>query len=175
MRRKLVIFILVWFCFILQTTVFGMIDFLAAAPNLMLILTVSIGFMQGRTEGMFVGFACGLLTDLFYGDVFGFYALLYLLAGYFCGRYSHIYFDDDVKIPLLLVAGCDLAMNFTIYLLRFLLRGRTDIPGYLRTVIFPDLVCTLLFTLLLYRLFYRINHFLLEKEKKGKQSLWIRE
>ena len=152
-----------------------MIDFLAAAPNLMLILTVSIGFMQGRTEGMLTGFLCGLLIDLFYGDVFGFYALLYLLTGYFCGRYSKIYFDDDVKIPLILVTVCDLAFNAAVYIIRFLLRGRLNIIGYLRNVILPDLVCTLLFTLLLYRLFYRINHSLVEKEKKGRQSLWIRD
>ena len=90
MKRKLIILLILWICFLLQTTVFSMIDFLAAAPNLMLILTVSIGFMQGRTEGMLTGFLCGLLIDLFYGDVFGFYALLYLLTGYFCGRYSKV-------------------------------------------------------------------------------------
>ncbi len=175
MRRKIVIALLIWCCFILQTAVFPMLDFLASVPDLMLILTVAIAFMQGRVEGILTGFLCGLLTDLFYGDIFGFQALLYVLIGYFCGSFSQIYFDEDVKMPLLLVTVCDVSKNLIIYFSRFLLRGRIQLPGYLRNVILPEAVSTILFTLLLYRLFYRINHSMVEKEKKGRQSLWIRD
>ena len=152
-----------------------MLDFLASVPDLMLILTVAIAFMQGRVEGILTGFLCGLLTDLFYGDIFGFQALLYVLTGYFCGSFSQIYFDEDVKMPMLLVTVCDVAKNLIIYVSRFLLRGRVNLPGYLKTVILPEAVSTILFTLFLYRLFYRINHSMVEKEKKGRQSLWIRD
>lgn len=41
-------------------------------------LTVSFGFMRGKKEGMFVGFFCGLLIDIFYGSMIGFYALIYM-------------------------------------------------------------------------------------------------
>ncbi len=175
MKRKLVIAAVLWISFILQTSVFPMLDFLAAVPDVMLFLTVSIAFMQGRNEGILTGFICGLLTDLFYGDIFGFQALLYVIAGYFCGSFSQIYFDEDVKMPLLLVTVCDFVKNFIIYVSRFLLRGRLDFPGYLKGVIFPEAVSTILITLLFYRLVYRINHSLVEKEKKGRQSLWIRD
>lgn len=166
---------MIWVCFILQTSVFPMLDFLAAVPDLMLILTVAIGFMQGRIEGIVTGFLCGLLTDLFYGDIFGFQALLYMMTGYFCGRFSQIYFDEDVKMPLLLAAVCDVSKNLIIYFSRFLLRGRILFTGYLKSIILPEAVCTILFTLFLYRLFYSINHSMVEKEKKGSQTLWIRD
>ncbi len=175
MKRKLIILLMLWICFLLQTTVFNMLDFLAATPNLLLILTVSIGFMQGKQEGLLTGFAAGLMIDLFYGDIFGFYALLYMLAGYFSGRFSQIYFDEDVKIPLMLTALCDLFLNTAIYFLRFLLRGRVHFFSYLSGVIFPEVVCTVLFTIVFYRIFYKVNHSLLEKEKRGRQSLWIKD
>ena len=175
MKRKLIIAMMLWICFILQTTVFSTFRFLSATPNLMMILTVSIGFMQGRTEGLLTGFACGLLYDICYGGLFGFYALLYMLCGYFCGRFSKIYFDEDIKVPLLLTGGCDAFFNLVVYFSRFLLRGRLHFAGYLKAVMVPDVVATLLLTIILYRLFYRINHSLTEKEKKGRQSLWIRE
>ncbi|MDO4619754.1 MAG: rod shape-determining protein MreD [Lachnospiraceae bacterium] len=174
MKRKLIIFLLVWICFILQTTVFSTLTFFTAAPNVLIILTVSIGFMQGRTEGLLTGFLCGLLVDLFYGKIFGFFALVYLLVGYFCGRYSKIYFDEDVKIPLLLTGAGELFLNLMIYIGQFMLRGRTDFGGYLKGVILPETVSTLLAAIILYRLFYKLNHSLVEKEKKGRQSLWIR-
>lgn len=152
-----------------------MLDFLAAVPDLCLILTVAVAFMQGRIEGILTGFLCGLLTDLFYGDIFGFQALLYMLTGYFCGSFSQIYFDEDVKMPMLLVSVCDVSRNLIIYVSRFLLRGRLNFTGYLMNVMLPEAVSTILFTLFLYRLFYLINHSLVEKEKKGRQSLWIRD
>ncbi len=174
MKRKLVIVLMAWLLFLLQSTVFGRMEFLAAKPNLMLILTVAIGFMQGKSEGLLTGFLCGLMIDLFYGGLLGFNALLYLLAGYFSGRFSQIYFDEDVKIPLILTALTDIALNFVVYVAAFLLRGRVSFFGYFRGVILPEAVSTMLFTIILYRLFYKINHSLLEKEKKGKQSLWIK-
>lgn len=175
MKRKLIFFVILWLFFILQTTVFQMISWLSAAPNLLLILTVSIGFMQGKKEGMMYGFLSGLLIDLSYGNFVGFYAILYLVIGYFCGFFAHIYFDEDIKVPLLLVGGTDFCYNIVIYIAKFLLRGRLDIGGYLMSVIIPEVVSTLIFTLLLYRILYLINHHLVEKEKKGRQSLWIRD
>ena len=138
MKRILVILLMIWACFILQTSIVGRMEFLAVKPNLILILTVSIGFMQGRSEGLLTGFVCGLLVDLFYGSIFGFYALLYMAAGYFSGRFSQIYFDEDVKIPLVLVAFTDLIINVCIYVARFLLRGRLDFFKYAGSVILPE-------------------------------------
>ena len=174
MKRKLIIVLIAWILFLLQTTVFGRMEFLAAKPNLLLILTVAIGFMQGKSEGLLTGFLCGILIDLFYGDMLGFYALLYMLAGYFSGRFAQIYFDEDVKIPLILTVVTDLILNSVVYVAGFLLRGRIGFFGYLRGIILPEIVCTALFTIFLYRLFYKINHSLVEKEKKGQQSLWIK-
>lgn len=175
MKRKLIIILTAWLCFLIQTSVMGRLDILAVKPNIVLILTVSIGFMQGRSEGLLVGFLCGIMIDLFYGDVFGFYALLYMLAGYFCGRFSQIYFDEDLRVPLILIAFCDLCMGTAIYVVRFLLRGRLDFRAYVGSVIVPEAVCTVIFSIALYKLFYRINHMLVEKEKKGRHSLWIRD
>lgn len=175
MKRKLIIVLMAFVLFLLQTAVLPFVPFLSATPNLMLILTVSIGFMQGRKEGIMTGFLTGLLTDLMYSSIFGLHALIYLLIGYFCGFFAKIYFDEDVKVPLLLLAGGDLFYNIVMYVTGFLLRGKYSFPGYLKQIILPDLACTLLFTLIFYRLIYMINHSLVEREKKGQQSLWIRD
>ena len=175
MKRKFIICVLIWLLFILQTSVFRRLDLIAVAPNLLLILTVSIGFMQGRSEGIMTGFAAGLLIDLSYGDLVGFHALLYLWVGFFCGRYRDIFCDEDIKVPLLLVGGCDIAYNTAIYAARFLMRGRLEFGYYARHVILPEAVWTVLIAIVLYRLIYLLNHALVEKEKEGRQSLWIRD
>ena len=76
MRRKVTLALLILVTFILQSTVFQSLAIASIAPNLLLILTVSFGFMRGKKEGLFVGFFCGLLIDIFYGNLIGFYALI---------------------------------------------------------------------------------------------------
>ena len=85
MRRKITLAILILVCFLLQTTVFRSLEMGQVAPNLLIVLTISFGFMQGKKEGLMVGFFSGLLIDLFYGDVLGFYAMLYMYIGYLSG------------------------------------------------------------------------------------------
>ena len=97
MRRKLILAVLILLAFVLQGTVFQTLSIASIVPNLLLILTVSFGFMRGKKEGMFVGFFCGLLIDIFYGSMIGFYALIYMYIGFCNGFLYKIFFDEDVK------------------------------------------------------------------------------
>ena len=68
-RRRIIMILLIFFCFLLQSTLFQSTFAVAdVAPNLMVILTVSFGLMRGKREGMFVGFLGGILSDLFFPD-----------------------------------------------------------------------------------------------------------
>ncbi|MDO4477730.1 MAG: rod shape-determining protein MreD [Lachnospiraceae bacterium] len=173
MKRKCVLFIVIWVLFILQSTVFKFLQIADTSPNLLLILTVSIGFMQGKKEGLFTGFLCGLLFDLFYGSVFGFYALLYMYVGYGCGHLCDIYFDEDIKVPLILITVCDFLFGTTVFLTRFLLRGRFNYGGYLLHVIMPEIVYTIILTLILYRILYLINRKLASAERGISRNIWL--
>ena len=115
MRRKLILAVLILLAFVLQGTVFQTLSIASIVPNLLLILTVSFGFMRGKKEGMFVGFFCGLLIDIFYGSMIGFYALIYMYIGFCNGFLYKIFFDEDVKVPMVLVAGSDIAYGVLVY------------------------------------------------------------
>ena len=175
MIRKIIIFILIAVCCILQTTVFSLQSVTSVSPNLMIIITISIAFMQGKKEGILTGLISGLLIDFTYGSVYGFYGLLYMLVGYAAGFFCQVYFDNDVKMPLILATVSDVLCNFIVYVVFFLLRGRLAFARFLTGIIIPEAVYTALMTLILYRLFYVINHALVNNQKKGRQSLWIKD
>ena len=65
MKKFLTVAALIWVFFLLQTSVCPWIAFGSIKPNLLVILIASIGFMEGSKAGMWTGFACGLLADLF--------------------------------------------------------------------------------------------------------------
>ena len=79
MKSKLVLFFTIIVCFLLQSTVLHSVSIGSITPNLLLILCSSMGLMRGRKSGMWTGFFCGLLTDLFFGSILGFYALIYIV------------------------------------------------------------------------------------------------
>ena len=82
MRRRIVLFIIITLCFVLQTTLFKTLSFANISPNLLIIAVSSFGFMRGKKEGLWVGFFCGLLIDIFCGKYIGLYALIYMYIGF---------------------------------------------------------------------------------------------
>ena len=152
---------------ILQCSVFQIFAIASIKPNLMVIMTVSFALMCGRKTGMYTGFFGGLIMDLLYPGIIGFNALIYMWIGYVCGYFYRIFYDDDIKTPLLLCSISDLAYGLSCYLFRFLMRGRIHLFFYLRRIIIPEVVYTLLVTLVIYRLIYRINQWLAKSDKRS--------
>ena len=79
MKRKIAIALLIGVCFLLQSTVFQTLSLASISPNLLLIITASLGFLRGEKEGLFVGFFSGLLVDVFFwGTVWILCAFVYV-------------------------------------------------------------------------------------------------
>lgn len=163
-------FLLVFLAFLLQCTALQAISVASVAPNLLLVLTVSFALMRGKREGMFVGFLGGFLTDLFFGSSLGFHTLLYTYVGFLNGFCCRIFYDDDIKMPILLVCGSDLALNLIVYLFQFLLRGRTDFFFYLGRIIIPEVIYTAILTMLCYRVLLALNRKLEKAEQRSVDS-----
>ncbi len=166
MRRKIVLFVIIAVCFLLQSTVFQALSLANVAPNLLIIVTSAFGFMRGKKEGLWIGFFCGLIIDIFFGFYLGVYALLYMYVGYINGMFQKWFYPDDIKLPMLLIGSSDIACNFVIYMLMFLPRGRFKFWYYLSAVIIPEFVYTMVITIFLYFILLKINQKLEEHEKR---------
>lgn len=166
MKRFFITAIIIVLCFLLQTTVFQSIALAGEVPNLILIVVVAIAYMRGRKEGMYVGFASGLLIDLVYGDVIGMNAVLLVVIGYVVGICNEIYYRDELSVPIILIAISDFMFNFAYYVFNFLLRGRLDVLYYIWRTILPEVVYTVLVAVVLYQLLHTLNYHLELKEDK---------
>ena len=120
------------------------------------------------------GFFCGFLVDMFYGSVFGFYALIYMYIGFLSGYAHRICYDDDIKVPVMLAGIGDLLYGLSVYALQFLLRGRLGLGTYLYRIILPEIFYTVILTLIVYRVFHYINyHFMKNPSMKESESIWV--
>lgn len=171
MKKVIISAVFIIICFLLQSTLFSQFGVGGIVPNLLIIVTASLSFLQGKRPGLFIGFFCGLLVDLFFGSIVGFYALIYMWIGYINGMFKKIIFPEDVKLPLLLIVGSDFFYNLICYILQFLLKGKFDFFFYLLHIIIPEVVYTTVLAFILYPLIHVIYRKLEEREKKGEQNI----
>ncbi|MCR5271693.1 MAG: rod shape-determining protein MreD [Lachnospiraceae bacterium] len=143
--------------FLLQSTIMQTISFANVSPNLLIIITASYGFMMGKKEGLIVGFFCGLIVDIFFGSVLGFYALLYMLIGYCNGLLHMLFYPDEIKLPMILITISDFVSGLTVYFFLFLFRGRFDFGYYFFNIIMPEVIYTILISIFLYLIILKIN------------------
>lgn len=171
-KRVIVTILFVLICYLLQCTVFSELALASVKPNLMIVVTAAFGFMRGTKEGMLIGFFSGLLMDIQFGNILGFYALIYLLIGYVNGLFEQMYYDEDIKLPLILIAASEAVYGLVIYVLMFLLRSEFDFLHYFSHIIIPELIYTIVVTLGLYPLILFVNH-KLEAEEKRSASKFV--
>ena len=164
MKRKIVIALMIIVCFLLQSTLFQSLSLASISPNLLIILTSAYGFMKGKKEGMAVGFFCGLLEDIFFGRLLGMHALIYMYIGYANGYFNQIFYGEDIKLPMALISASELAYGLGTYLIMFLMRSRFDFFYYLKRIILPELLYTIIVTLFVYRIIYMIDQKLVKKK-----------
>lgn len=166
-RRPVIFGGLVLVFFLLQCTIFPSLQLGGVKPDLLIILTVATGIIRGKKDGVLVGFFSGLLIDIQFGEILGFYALIYLVIGYAIGWSKQFFFDEELKLPLILVFFGDFAYGIIIYVLRFLLRSEFHFVYYLNRIIIPQVIYTTIAALAFYPLIRLINRKLEEEEKRS--------
>ena len=169
MLRKAVMVVGAFFLFLLQCCVFTKLNIGGIVPNLILLITSIYGFMHGERAGVITGFVLGILFDVFFGDVIGLHALILMYIGYINGKFCGIYYPEDIKLPLLLIFLSNISCGVLDYIFGYLIRGRVHFSYYFGHIIFPEMLYTMLITIILYPIIVLIyNAF--EKREVRKEA-----
>jgi rod shape-determining protein MreD len=92
----------------LQTTLLVRATILGVIPQVLMVVIVSLAYVDGERVGTASGFFGGLLVDLLLDDptgIIGLTALIYTLIGYGVGSFRKYAPADSVWTPVLMVAG----------------------------------------------------------------------
>ncbi|MBE5950216.1 MAG: rod shape-determining protein MreD [Lachnospiraceae bacterium] len=167
MVRIFVTLIELFFCFLLQTSLFSLLRISGVVPNCLLILTISVAYTRGQIPAMLTGFFAGLLLDLQFSETIGFCCILYMLIAFLAG-YTHRFYDkQDFLIPGALIVSGEFVYSFLYYVIFFLLRGRLEFTNYFVYTILPRILYTTLLMLVLYPMFHGIHRLLLKLEGRN--------
>ncbi|MDO5410225.1 MAG: rod shape-determining protein MreD [Lachnospiraceae bacterium] len=152
--------------FLIQINVFPSIDMIHISPNLLIIVIAGYGLSKGHKEGLIAGIYCGILMDSVYGNILGYYVLPYMYIGYICGYFRKYLYDDNYITPALLCGASDLAMGIYIFVFSFALRNRLNIGFYLWHIMLPEVIYTVIISLILFRVQIIVNK---------KIDIWVKK
>ena len=170
-RRVLIIALVIYVCFLLQTSIFSRIPLAGVTPNILICAVSTYGFMKGRKHGIVIGFFTGLLLDVFSGSIFGLYALIYMYIGLLNGLFKKQLFCDDLRLPMLLIGASDFIYGVVTCIALFAFRGEYNFVFYLMNIILPEVVYTLLVSIIVYYIILYLNNWLEKIEKKGSDRI----
>ena len=78
-----------------------------------------------------------------------------------------MFYDDDIKLPIALIGASEIVYGLTVYACIYMLRGDFAFLTYLANIILPELVYTILVTLVLYQIILYVNKKLEEEEQRS--------
>jgi rod shape-determining protein MreD len=118
---------------LLQTTVLAQLRFWGVMPDFMLLVAVAAGITAGPTRGAAIGFASGMLIDLFLPTPLGLSALVFTLVGYGVGVATTGVLRSAWYIPVLTAGGASVA-GVVLYAVVGSVLGERMINGHLATI-----------------------------------------
>jgi len=150
--RFIIIILELIICYVLQGSVWSDLAVNHVVPDLLMVVVVAAAYMKGSNAGIIYGFCAGMLLDLTYGVHLGYFALIYLLAGFLAGISHKVYRKDDNITPLIIVAICIFLSQSAYFVTEFMLRGRLEYSFYFINIILPKIFYTVLIASVLYKL-----------------------
>ena len=104
MRRTILLAVVVVTALLLQTTVFANVTLLGAKPELMFLLTIAFGALEGPASGAATGFIGGMAQDFLLNQPKGITALTLTLLGYAVGMARQFIVSPSPLVPTIVVA-----------------------------------------------------------------------
>ncbi len=121
--------------FLLQCTVFNAVAVFGVTPNILLVLTIIYSFFFERIDGLIISVIFGIVQDLFFGQVIGISALIYLLIGILLKLVRTVVYRDNKILLLLVVALSTLTYTAAYWLLNdMMLQGSMSLVYSLKRV-----------------------------------------
>jgi rod shape-determining protein MreD len=143
LRGSLVLFVAA----MLQAVVVSSIFLGAGAPDLLLVVVVSLGLLRGSVPGAVFGFAGGLIVDILTLETLGLTSLVLTLAGFWAGRYAETTGRDRSMAPLVAVGVITVLASAFAFLLHYMLGEDVVVRHVFVSVLGPTLIANLVLAL----------------------------
>jgi rod shape-determining protein MreD len=135
---------------IVQSSLFPFIEIYGVCPDSLMVLVVSFALLAGNPTAVLAGLCGGLLQDIMYGQAMGFYAMQYMLIGYFVGLIYGKVFVGKSLIPLFFVGVSIIFRGLFMFIWGYFAGLDISVHTLFLTIVFPEMIYTMAITPLIY-------------------------
>lgn len=159
--------VVVFVAAMLQAVIVSSLVIGGGAPDLLLVVAISLGLLRGSIAGAVSGFAGGLVVDLLTLDTLGITSLVLTLAGFWAGRYAETTGRGRRLAPLVAVGVITVLAGVFGFALHYMLGVEVLARHALVTALAPTVLLNLLLALPVYAL---VRASVREPERPGRAS-----
>ncbi|MDQ3670990.1 MAG: rod shape-determining protein MreD [Actinomycetota bacterium] len=142
----------------LQAVIVSSLFIAGGAPDLLLVVAISLGLLRGSIAGAVSGFAGGLVVDLLTLDTLGVTSLVLTLAGFWAGRYVETTGRGRRLAPLVAVGVITVLAGIFGFVLHYMLGVHVVAEHALLTALAPALLLNLVLAMPVYTLIHASVH-----------------
>lgn len=158
MRLKVIFYtISILLLMLLQSTLLVYARVYDVKPNLIIVFVIIVALLRGNVEGGTVGFFAGLMLDMLFGKILGFYTLLGFYLGILVGSVNKRLYRENILVVVFFTFVSSIAYETAVYVLNSFMHGSLDLLFPMTRIILPEAVYNSLVSILMYLLLIKIN------------------
>jgi rod shape-determining protein MreD len=165
---RITIWLLLATAVVVQTTLVPLVQVGNARPDILLMVSVSMGLICGRVAGASVGFFGGLLWDLLTAQIFGMNTLAKLITGYTAGIFEKKVFKEHPILPILALFLATFVHELILYVTAVALDIKVPFWALVGQTILPRAIYNGMIAPFVYFGIYRIRHSIWTEERLEK-------
>ncbi len=139
---------------------------LTILPNTSLVIIVCYSYLRTDIEGAFLGLVIGLMQDILFSQILGYFTLIYFVVGYVS---SHIlkHFMNSNAIPIFLLNFlATFIYSIMIYFFTFFFRGKLEFFYYMYNITLFEAIANAIVSIPIFYLLYFLDSRLRVREQK---------
>lgn len=154
---------------VLQSTLLGYVEIYNVKPNLLVIYIVCVALLRGNIEGAAVGFFAGLMQDMAFGKLLGFYCLLGFYLGLTVGSVNRRLYRENYLVVVFFTFVATILYEAAVHILSNIMTSGLDILMPLTFKILPEAAYNSVVSILIFTLVIKVNRKFEEANKAARK------
>ncbi len=135
-------------------------------PNTSLVLIVCYSYLRSDLEGAYLGLGIGLMQDILFSNVLGYYAFIYFVVGYISNHMLKHFMNSNI-IPIIILNFTATFMYSTmIYFFTFFFKGKLEFFYYMYNITLFEAIENAVVSIPIFYVIYFIDKKLKVREQK---------